>query len=95
MNVGHHIIATEGFDQPTSYANVFSLLGREGVLDPTFASSLEPMARMRNRLVHVYEDVDPRMVHELLGSRLDDFDRFAQEITAYLDEASSNDAADT
>jgi uncharacterized protein YutE (UPF0331/DUF86 family) len=43
------------------------------------------MAGMRNRLVHVDEDVDPLLVHELLNTRLGDFDRFAQAITVYVD----------
>jgi uncharacterized protein YutE (UPF0331/DUF86 family) len=86
LNIGHHIIASSGYQQPTTYAEVFSVLGREGVIDPAFAHDLEPMARMRNRLVHLYEDVDPGKVHELLRTRLADFDRFAQEITSYLDD---------
>ena len=34
-----------------------------------------------------YEDVDPALVHELLRTRLGDFDRFAEAVTAYLDHA--------
>ncbi len=62
--MGHHIIATSGFE---------------------FAASLEPMARMRNRLVHIYGDIDPERVHDLLRTRLGHFDRFAVAITEYLD----------
>lgn len=86
LAVGHHIVAARGFAQPQTYAEVFTVLGQEGVLDREFAASLEPMARMRNRLVHVYEDVDPALVHEVLQDRLDDFDRFAGEVTNHLDE---------
>ncbi|MGQ0576215.1 MAG: type VII toxin-antitoxin system HepT family RNase toxin [Pseudonocardia sp.] len=85
LSVGHHVIAASGFDQPGTYAEVIRVLGKEGVLPPEFASSLEPMARLRNRLVHHYEDVDPRMVHELLETRLGDFDLFAQAVTRHLD----------
>lgn len=85
LDVGHHILAARGFDQPTTYAEIFAILGRESVLDNQFATNLVPMARMRNRLVHAYEDIDPTRVHELLRTRLNDFDRFAQQVTAYLD----------
>jgi uncharacterized protein YutE (UPF0331/DUF86 family) len=84
LSIGHHIIAASGFDQPTTYADVFRVLGKEGVLDVDFATALEPMARMRNRLVHHYEDVEPARVHELLRTRLDDFDRFAQAVAEHL-----------
>lgn len=85
LSVGHHLIAEGGFDQPDTYAAVFAVLGREGVLDAEFAGDLQPMARMRNRLVHHYEDVTAERVHEILTTRLSDFDRFAREITVYLD----------
>lgn len=84
LSIGHHIISASGFDQPASYADVFRVLGKEAVLDAGFAASLEPMARMRNRLVHHYEDVEPARVHELLQSHLDDFDQFAQAIAEHL-----------
>ena len=44
------------------------------------------MAGLRNRLVHVYWEVAPQHVHEVWQSRLDDFDRFAREVTRCLDE---------
>jgi len=61
------------------------VLRKDSVLDPEFATALQPMARMRKRLVHHYEDIAAERVHEILGSQLDDFDRFAEQITAYAD----------
>ncbi|MGH3702546.1 MAG: type VII toxin-antitoxin system HepT family RNase toxin [Pseudonocardiaceae bacterium] len=91
LSVGHHIIASAGFDQPATYAEVFRVLGKEGVLNAEFAAMLEPMARMRNRLVHHYEDIEPARVHETLRTRLGDFDLFAQSITEYLDRSGRAD----
>lgn len=92
LAIGHHVIAASGFAQPGTYAEVFRVLGNEGVLPADFAASIEPMARMRNRLVHHYEDVDPALVHELLRTRLSDFDRFAEAVTAYLDQQATPDS---
>jgi uncharacterized protein YutE (UPF0331/DUF86 family) len=61
------------------------ILGREGVLEPELAADLQPMARMRNRLVRHYQDVSAAQVHEILGTRLGDFDRFAEQLVAYAD----------
>jgi uncharacterized protein YutE (UPF0331/DUF86 family) len=85
LSIGHHVIADAGLEQPNTYAEVFAVLGKDGILDPEFATALQPMARMRNRLVHHYEDIAAERVHEILGSQLDDFDRFAEQITAYAD----------
>ncbi len=84
LSIGHHIIAASGFEQPKSYADVFRVLGKAGVLDVEFAAALEPMARMRNRLVHHYDDVEPARVHELLRTNLGDFDRFARAVAEHL-----------
>lgn len=43
------------------------------------------MARMRNRLVHHYEDIAAERVHEVLITRLGDFDRFAEQVLGYAD----------
>ena len=85
LSIGHHVIAERGFDQAPTYAAVFAILGKEGVLDADLAAELQPMARMRNRLVHHYEDIAPARVHEIIGSRLDDFDRFSQQVIRYVD----------
>ncbi len=85
LSIGHHIIADDGFAQPRSYAEVFAVLGREGVLDPAFAVEIAPMARMRNRLVHHYEDISADRVYEILTTRLGDFDRFAVQVTSHAD----------
>lgn len=85
LSIGNHLIADAGFGQPGTYAEIIAVLGREGVLDPDLATELEPMARMRNRLVHHYQDVSPEQVHEILATRLGDFDRFAEQVVAYAD----------
>lgn len=89
LNSGHHLISALGLRQPADYADVFRVLGEAGILDADFAATIEPMAGLRNRLVHVYWKVDPEQIHDLLQSRLDDFDRFAREVTVYLDELDS------
>jgi uncharacterized protein YutE (UPF0331/DUF86 family) len=45
------------------------------------------MARMRNLLVHHYADIAAEGVHEIIRTRLGDFDRFAEQITSYADQS--------
>jgi uncharacterized protein YutE (UPF0331/DUF86 family) len=87
LSIGHHVIADAGLGQPSTYAEVFAVLGKEGVLDPEFAIAMQPMARMRNRLVHHYEEISAERIYEIIATRLDDFDRFAAQVTAYADRA--------
>ena len=85
LSIGNHVIADAGFDQPDTYADIIVVLGKHGVLDPELTAALRPMARMRNLLGHHYADIAAERVHEIIRTRLDDFDRFAEQITSYAD----------
>jgi uncharacterized protein YutE (UPF0331/DUF86 family) len=52
-----------------------SLAGYRGRLE-----ELRDLAGLRNRLVHVYEDVDDRIVHDALPQGIEDLSRFAQAL---------------
>ncbi len=43
------------------------------------------MVKFRNRVVHLYQEVNDRIVYEILQSDLEDFRKFVQQILAYLD----------
>ena len=43
---------------------------------------MKAMARFRNRLMHLYWEVDDQLVADYLHERLDDFDRFAAAVGA-------------
>ena len=80
IDVGEHVIASEGLRAPDSFAAVFDIPGEAGYLEPGLAESLGEMAKFRNLLVHVYERVDDRRVIEILGTELEDFQAFREQI---------------
>ncbi|HWB71135.1 MAG TPA: DUF86 domain-containing protein [Egibacteraceae bacterium] len=80
IDVGQHIIASEGLRAPASFADVFTVLGEAAFLPAELTTALEDMARFRNLLVHGYARVDDRRVVEILHTRLDDFARFIAEV---------------
>jgi uncharacterized protein YutE (UPF0331/DUF86 family) len=49
-------------------------------VDGAFAERLRSLAGQRNRLVHLYDDVDDSLVHDNLATGLDDLDDFARTI---------------
>jgi len=53
-------------------------LEEEGVLEPGLADRMRALAGLRNRLVHLYEEIDDRMVQQFLGDGLADLDSFAR-----------------
>jgi len=84
IDVAHHIIARQGFRAPESYADTFSVLAENQVIEAEFVSTAHKMVRMRNRLVHLYWEVDAVILHEVLQRNLSDFDRFVAYIYRYL-----------
>lgn len=79
-----HICAADALGTPTSYAEVFELLARAGVLDEPLAEDMRRMARFRNRIVHFYGRVDSRRVYDLLQRQVSDFDRYLVAVESYL-----------
>lgn len=84
LDVANHIIARQGFRAPESYADTFTVLAENGVIPQDFLSTAHKMARMRNRLVHLYWEVDADIVYETLQKNLNDFERFKTFIDNFL-----------
>lgn len=77
LDLGSHVISSEGYPPPGSYADVFRVLRDEGVVAEELAERLMAMARFRNVLVHAYAEVDEERVLEILRTSLGDLDAFS------------------
>ena len=86
LDIGHHIIAREGFRSPQDNKDVFIVLGEEGVIPHKLVSQLTDMARFRNILVHEYTRLDDSIVYGILKRRVTDFDEFARAIVTFLNQ---------
>jgi uncharacterized protein YutE (UPF0331/DUF86 family) len=76
IDVGRHVIASEGLRAPLDYADVFTVLADADLVDPATAADLRDTARFRNLLVHNYTKVDDARVVEILRERVDDLALF-------------------
>ena len=86
LDLANHIIASSGFRAPSTNAESFEILVENGILPEDFLPSLRQMAQFRNRLVHMYWDVDSETLYdEILHEDLGDFDRFVQAVLNYMD----------
>jgi len=84
INIGTHIIASEGFRKPKDYREVFTILNEQDVFPDNFTIILRKMAGLRNRLVHLYWDVDEEQIYNYLCDNLGDFDTFAHYIVEFV-----------
>lgn len=85
IDIGEIIISKEGFERPEDYRSVFLILGRHGVLPKDFAEKFSSATGFRNFLVHIYEEVDPKIIKKFLVENLEDFDVFASYVAKYIE----------
>jgi len=83
VDVANHIISSEHYRFPTDNADSFSVLIEEGILDSSWEETLRAMARFRNRLVHLYWDIEDGKIHEYLQEPLLYLERFARAVAEH------------
>jgi len=72
LDVASHIVSDRRLGEPRTNRELFDLLARDRWLEPALADSLRRMVGFRNVLVHGYDDVDLRVVDDVLRHHLDD-----------------------
>lgn len=83
LDVGDMIIAWRQLPRAQRYADVFRILGDAGVIDRALADRLTPAAKLRNVLVHMYEEVDRKALRQSLAAGLDDLASYARAVSAF------------
>ena len=80
LDVANHIIAAEGFRAPKDYADSFKVLEENEVLDKEIGMKLRQMAKFRNRLVHLYGEIDDTYVYTFITHDIQDILEFKKII---------------
>jgi len=86
IDISHRIISLENARKPIDYYDALLRLGEIGVLTPSFAHHLAPLAGFRNVLVHEYLGIDWDQVYDNL-QQLQDLEQFADAIRQWLQRA--------
>lgn len=90
IDMCNHVISRNGFRAPEDYGDTFRVMNEGGALKQDFSDELVNMAKFRNRLVHIYLEVENKQVYEILQDRLDDFKKFIDSISNFLGWQHSN-----
>jgi uncharacterized protein YutE (UPF0331/DUF86 family) len=84
LDVANHIIASEMLRAPKDYADSFSVLNEAGFISKELCRKLRQMAKFRNRLVHLYSEIDNNYIYGFIQNDLKDFILFKKAITKRL-----------
>lgn len=82
LDVASHIVSDRRLGEPRTNRELFDLLHRDGWIDDALTTALRNMAGFRNVLVHGYDDVDLRVVHDVLDTHLGDLTAFISAVRA-------------
>ena len=76
LDVANHIIASEKFRAPRDYADSFMVIQEEGIISSELGDKLRRMAKFRNRIVHLYGEIDDSYVYKYLQDDIKDTEEF-------------------
>lgn len=84
LDIAHYIIAQNNWERSSENKEAILTLGAKGVIPEDFAKKIEPMAGLRNLLIHEYLKIDPAKIHAHLQN-LEDFRQFSRYILKYIE----------
>jgi len=90
LDVANHIIASEHLRAPKDYADSFMVIEEEGIVARELGQRLRQMAKFRNRLVHLYGEIDDAYVYEFMKEDLKDIEEFKSIIIKRYKPCSNN-----
>ncbi len=84
VDINYHIITETGHPPPSDYYQSFVQLGKLNVLPPDLALRIAACAGLRNRIVHEYDEIDPRKVYEGLLAAVRDIPDYLRQVHEYV-----------
>ncbi|GAB6155454.1 DUF86 domain-containing protein [Desulfosporosinus burensis] len=80
IDVANHVVARERWGIPSTSVEAVKLLTKHGVLGKDKELSLVQMVKFRNRIVHLYQEVEDSEIYRILQEDLDDIKDFIQAV---------------
>jgi uncharacterized protein YutE (UPF0331/DUF86 family) len=84
LDIAHHIVADEGYRTPADYYDTFVVLYENQIVPESFMPTLRQMVSFRNRVVHLYWDVDDVTVYRILQENLGDFETYVGYVLDFV-----------
>ena len=80
IDIGNHIISRKNYGVPKTNAETFRILGEKNILPEEKVKLYTSMARFRNMVVHLYEEIDEGEIYDIMQDHLEDFEYFIKVI---------------
>jgi len=84
IDLANHVIKKRKLGLPKESRESFDILATSGVIPRELAGKLKGMVGFRNILVHQYEDLDVKIMVDVIEHRLDDLVVFTNYVVEYM-----------
>ena len=91
LDVNRYFFKCLDLPQPEKNFDTFIELSRLNIITPELAEVLAESGSLRNRLVHLYEEINPVLVHVAIEKALRYYPIYQRQVTTYLDSLEVND----
>ena len=80
ISLSNHLVSRKRLGIPKDYQDIFALLEKGEILPADFAAEMKKMARFRNRLGHVYWEMDLEQNYDIITRKISDFETFVEHV---------------
>ena len=80
VDIAQHIVAEKLDKTPESYSESIRALAEAGILEAKFADSFSRVAKLRNVLVHLYDNIDIDFLYSLTPAFVSDVKKFLEQV---------------
>lgn len=80
IDIADHIISREELGNPDTSADLFRILADSGLFEEKLLLTFVKMAKFRNRIVHLYDQIDEEYIYQIINNNLEDIESFVDLI---------------
>lgn len=84
IDIGSLVVARRGLGAPSTSREILERLERAGALPPGSTARFGPLFGFRNRVVHLYDRVDPEIVFRILREDRGDLEALSNLLVAAI-----------
>lgn len=88
IDINQHILAElgDGSERIRKYRDTFLSLPKFNIYSEDFAARIAQSAGLRNRLVHDYNDTNPKIIFRSVSDALRDYTQYCDAILKFIDQ---------
>lgn len=86
VDIGGYIVASLGLRTPSTSGEIIEILVENGFINPALRDRYISMTQFRNRIVHLYDDIDRKVLFRLLQEESADIRELYRTLVMIIEE---------